>query len=63
MSVGTLGDRDGWGSPRSRPAHTARLCIPPLGISLIRWPLMEPLLSHLVVLGVGGNVKFHKEYN
>lgn len=39
--------------PAHGPAHTAGLCIPRLGIRRIRWPLMEPLLSHLVVLGGG----------
>lgn len=53
MSVGTGGDRDGWGYLRMGPAHPARLGVPPLGIKLIRWPFMEPLLSHLFVLGGG----------
>ena len=60
MSVGTSGDRDGWGSLRTGRIHTARLCIPPFGIRLIRWPFMEPLLSPLAA--PGGAVS-HQEDN
>lgn len=51
MMAGTASDRDGWESLHMAPAHTAPFGIPPLEIRLIRWPFMEPLLSHLVVLG------------
>lgn len=60
MSVGSSGDRDGWGSLRLRPTRTARPGLPPPGIRLIRWPLMGSLLSRLVVLG-GGVWGFTKE--
>lgn len=51
MSVGILGDRDGWGFLCMGRIYIVCLCIFFFGIRLIRWLFMELLFSFLVVLG------------